>query len=641
MPINAFNRKELFEGTKGTYDIGFVIGWLYGDGSLTKRSDTGKYVASFVVSKKETEVLDILLNTINQIDGVSRKLYERNSVFEFQVGSPKFINLIMNEYGVNKKEKGIPANLWTQWNDTCIRGFIDGLFSADGHISADSHGINIVSSREKLVKDVQELLGFYGIKSNISHKSIRGGAFPNKKTYDKEYNSYVLRTTLSGRLKFHELFQLSVHHKQKNLSETKQIDKSTINQQFMILRSIEETNIHEDVWDISVKDSTHCFHLSTVTTGNCSEISLKDQEFCNLTEINASNIVSQEDLEGRVWAATLLGTLQAGYVNFHYLRSGWKKNGEKEALLGVSMTGVCSPIIETLDIKKASSLTKSINSKYAKMIGIKESRRITAIKPAGTTSLVLGTSSGIHAWHNDYYLRRVRVNKNEAIYVYLNMFYPELLEDDYFSPEKSAVITVPQKAPEGAVLRTESPIDTLERVKSFHRNWIKPGHRQGDNTHNVSCTISIKDEEWQTVGQWMWLNRDHYTGISVLPYDGGTYIQPPFEDLVDGYVFKLSNGEVIRNKASDDMLTVKFNGDEKTETKTVSELANNFSDYKLRSLKGSFEDINSIKYMTKKEQYEELVQKLKSVDVSFVPEEEDGTDLSGELACAGGACEVK
>jgi ribonucleoside-triphosphate reductase len=372
----------------------------------------------------------------------------------------------------------------------------------------------------------------------------------------------------------------------------------------------------------------------------CAEISLLDMGFCNLTEINAATVASQEDFEERVWAATILGTLQAAYTDFHYLRSGWRKNAIKEALLGVSITGIASGALDGLDIKQASLLSKEINAKYAEIIGINKAKRITTIKPSGTTSIILGTSSGVHAWHNDYYLRRIRINKNESLYPYLNTFYPELLENEFFSPETTAIITVPQKAPDGAILRTEDPIDTLNRVKKFHNDWIKPGHRSGKNTHNVSCTISIHPDEFEKVGHWMWKNRDNYTAISVLPYSGGSYKQTPFEDLVDSYILRLANGEIIRGKKAEDTVIVKYNGDEEVEEKTISELANDFEKFKYRGIFGSFEDILSIRYMTKTEQYEELVQSLKEVDVSVVLEEDDNTDLSGEAACSSGGCEI-
>lgn len=147
-----------------------------------------------------------------------------------------------------------------------------------------------------------------------------------------------------------------------------------------------------------------------------------------------------------------------------------------------------------------------------------------------TSSLVLGTSSGIHAWHNDYYVRRIRVGKNESIYMYLYVNHPELIEDEFFRPHDTAVISIPQKAPEGSILRTESVFQILERVKKVSQEWVKGGHRSGSNTHNVSATISIKEDEWRTVGDWMWDNRDFYNGLSVLPYSNHTYTQAPFED---------------------------------------------------------------------------------------------------------------
>jgi len=371
----------------------------------------------------------------------------------------------------------------------------------------------------------------------------------------------------------------------------------------------------------------------------CAEISLRTNQFCNLTTINAATIESQEDLEERVWAATLLGTLQAGYTNFHYLRPEWKKTTEKEALLGVSMTGIASGSVMSYDLKKASSLIKPLNKKYADMIGINPAARASSIKPEGTTSLLLGTSSGMHAWHNDYYLRRVRVNKNEAIYSYLSVMYPELLEDDYFSPQTTAIISVPQKAPDDAILRTEPAISSLERLKTLSIDWVRPGHSKGKNRNNVSCTISVRDDEWAEVGDWMWKNKEHYTAIAVLPYDGGTYIQAPFEDLKDGWVLKLEDDSVLRIGQGE--IEVRNGEHAEVVKKTTTELANHINGYQVRNLFGQFKNISSLRYMTKKEQYEELASRLHTVDVSNVPEDEDNTSLQGELACAGAACDVK
>ena len=266
-------------------------------------------------------------------------------------------------------------------------------------------------------------------------------------------------------------------------------------------------------------------------TNPCCEIALRPYQFCNLCEVNVSNIESQEDLNERVKAATFIGTLQAGYTEFHYLREIWRETTEKDALVGVSMTGIGSGKVLGYDMRKAADVVKRENSRVAKILGINKAARSTTVKPAGTTSLVLGTSSGIHAWHNDYYIRRLRVGKNESMYSYLSKNHPELVEDDYFRPHDTAVISVPQKAPNGAIMRTESPFKLLDRVKQVATEWVRPGHRKGSNTHNVSATISLKEGEWELAGEWMWENRNHYNGLSVLPYNGGTYVQAPFEDI--------------------------------------------------------------------------------------------------------------
>ena len=312
-------------------------------------------------------------------------------------------------------------------------------------------------------------------------------------------------------------------------------------------------------------------------TNPCCEIALRPYQFCNLVEINASSVESELDFLRRVKYATLIATMQAGYTDFHYLRDIWKKNTEKDALLGISMTGIASGTLDNYNFEElmeaSNDLIRDCNAEFAEDFGINPAARTTCVKPAGTTSLVLGTSSGIHAWHNDYYIRRIRVGKNEAIYNYLLKTLPEIVEDEAFRPHDTAVISIPQKAPEGASTRQENVFEFLERVRNYSKHWVKNGHRDGLNTHNVSATISVKENEWDSVGNWMWNNREYYNGLSVLPYDGGTYTQAPFEDITE-------------------------------------------------------------------EQYLEMVAKLKGLDMTQVIEQEDNTDLQGEIACAGGLCEI-
>jgi len=310
-------------------------------------------------------------------------------------------------------------------------------------------------------------------------------------------------------------------------------------------------------------------------TNPCCEIGLRPFQFCNLTEVNVSNITGQKDLEDRVRAAAFIGTLQAGYTDFHYLRPVWQRTTEKDALIGVSMTGIASGRVleDDISLTEAANVVKEENTRVAAIIGINKAARTTCVKPAGTTSLALGTSSGIHAWHNDYYIRRIRVGKNEPIYWHLAIHHPELVEDEYFRPHDTAVISVPQRAPEGAIMRTESAFQLLRRVKKITKEWINPGKRSGQNGHNVSATISLHDNEWIDAGEWMWDNRHHYNGLSVLPQSGGSYQQAPFEDCSE-------------------------------------------------------------------EKYAVMMEKLATVDLAKIVEEDDNTDLKGEIACAGGACEI-
>jgi len=350
------------------------------------------------------------------------------------------------------------------------------------------------------------------------------------------------------------------------------------NNSAVIVRSKVDEEVFFDLWkkiEASGSGEPGFFFTNDKEWGMnpCAEISLRPFQFCNLTTIHAGDVKDQADLNTRAKAAAFIGTLQASYTNFHYLRDIWKRTTEKEALIGVSMTGIASGGVLKLDMKEAANLVKEENARVSGLIGTNPAARCTTVKPEGTSSLVLGTSSGIHSWHSEYYTRRVRVGKNESIYTYLAIHHPELLEDEYFKPHLQAVISVPQKAPDGAITRQESALDLLKRVSKVWKEWVKPGHRKGANKNNVSVTVTMKPEEWEEVGQWMWNNKDNFTALSVLPYADHTYIQAPFEDIT-------------------------------------------------------------------KETYDVLVKNLHNINLDDVVEVTDDTNLSGEIACGGGACEV-
>jgi ribonucleoside-diphosphate reductase alpha chain len=334
-------------------------------------------------------------------------------------------------------------------------------------------------------------------------------------------------------------------------------------------------------------------------TNPCCEIGLRPYQFCNLCEVNVSDITCQEDLNDRVTAAAFFGTLQAGFTDFHYLRDVWKMTTFRDALLGIGMTGIASGEVLKYNLEVAAAVAKKTNQLITEIIGTNEAARITCIKPSGTTSIVLGTASGIHAWHAAYYLRTMRFNKNEDLAQYLMINHPELCEDDVLRPTDTLCVRIPVKAPEDSILRTETAIDTLERVKRFSTEWVKAGHVNGANTHNVSATISINQDrkytsinmsdgkgsqftlskegwldEWQAVGNWMWDNREDYNGLSVLPAFDHTYKQAPFEDITE-------------------------------------------------------------------EEYNTRINALRSLDLTKVMELDDTVDFGQVAACAGGACEIQ
>ena len=353
-------------------------------------------------------------------------------------------------------------------------------------------------------------------------------------------------------------------------------ERARSNNSIVIARPLITKDLFDTKWDVirySGSGEPGMYFTNNVELGSnpCCEISLNPYQFCNLTSINVSDLESQEDLNRRARVAAYLGTLQASYTDFHYLRAQWKKQTEKEALLGVSLTGIASIDESEFDFVEAANEAVRENERVAKLIGINPAKRVTCIKPEGTGSLVLGTSSGIHAWHNHYYKRRIRVGKNEAIYQYLLEVLPELVEDEKFGP--GAVITIPVQAPSRAKIRTEKVDEFLNRVKYFTTNWVKPGHQYGMNTHNVSATVSIQENDWNDVREWLWDNQDSFNGLSFLPYDTGTYVQAPFEDIDEN-------------------------------------------------------------------EYQKFSKYVQEINLENVLEMDDNTNLQGELACAGGACEI-
>ena len=274
-------------------------------------------------------------------------------------------------------------------------------------------------------------------------------------------------------------------------------------------------------------------------TNPCSEIILRPYQFCNLSSVIVRNGDDMDRLRNKVRLATILGTFQSTMTHFPYLRKIWQTNTEEERLLGVSMTGILdNPLLNSaydLDLPKRLEELKNVaistNASMANDLGIPVSAAITCVKPEGTVSQLTGTASGIHPQHSQYYIRRVRSDNKDPLTNFLkSQGFPS--EPCVMKPDSTTVFSFPQKVGEGAVLREDlSAIEHLDLWLVFQRHWCE---------HKPSVTISVNESEWPKVGAWTWDHFDEVTGVSYLPYDGGTYRQAPYEEIDAGTYLNMS-----------------------------------------------------------------------------------------------------
>ena len=265
-------------------------------------------------------------------------------------------------------------------------------------------------------------------------------------------------------------------------------------------------------------------------TNPCSEIILRPYQFCNLTEAVVRYDDTEETLLRKVRIASILGTIQATFTKFPYLRKVWQRNTEEERLLGVSLTGIYdNPLLTTQGDKLNELLSRlreearRANEEYATLLGIPKSAAITCVKPSGTVSQLVDSASGIHPRHSAFYIRRVRGDKKDPLTQFLiNQGVPS--EDDVYKPTQTTVFSFPIKAPAGITRSDVTPMDHLSLWLTYQRHWCE---------HKPSVTISVEEKDWPTVGAWTWENFSEISGVSYLPYDGGTYRQAPYEECTE------------------------------------------------------------------------------------------------------------
>jgi hypothetical protein len=443
---------------------------------------------------------------------------------------------------INSKTNGFAKQYRMIWE------FNKGLYNSDfqiDHIDENSKNDKLENLQLLSLKDHKEK----------SSKSKEGNNNPVFRVKNKEHYTWALKRSsiiINGNRYgwSKDKIDESLKNFNENNKEPEIKDEDVILNEKVFVQEIIWTGDTEDVYDLTVQDN-HNFYIITKTDDenylnssgilvhNCAEISLNTNQFCNLTSINQTGITSEKEFFKRIRAATIIGTLQASYTNFPYINEKWNMTTEKESLLGISFTGVADSMgfITPELLRQGAKLVLQTNEEFAKKIGINLAARTTTVKPEGSVSTIVGSASGVHDRHSKYYIRRIRMNESDPLAKYLKHEIPDLVEQDIFS-ESGVVISIPQESPKGSITRDmTSALDLLKRVNNYNVNWIKEGHRYGSNTHNCSVTISVKENEWNQLREEMWNTKDSYTGIALLPYDGGSYQQAPFEDM-DEFKFK-------------------------------------------------------------------------------------------------------
>lgn len=401
---------------------------------------------------------------------------------------------------------------------------------------------------------------------------------------------------------------------------------------------------------------------------------------CNLSTINCATIQDEEDYIERAKAAAIIGTLQAGFTDFSYLGKVSEGIIKREALLGVSMTGIMEKpeiVLEPKNQRAAARVVKETNKKIAEAIGINQAARTTCLKPEGTSSCILGTCSGIHPHHAKRYLRRVQANKSENVYNYFNEFNPQACEESVWSSNKTDdVITFPIEVPDGAKTKNQVPaLELLDVVKSTQQNWVMAGQNKNLCVkewlhHNVSNTITVQEDEWSNVANFLYKNRKYFCAVSLLPESGDKdYPQAPFTTVHTSREIVREYGEAsiwcsglieiaIRFfgedvwKACDVLLqddyvenvdAVNINKDPESLRMRANRIefwhkgrkfADKYFDSDYRRLTYCLKDVYNWKT------YCDLTRTFASIDYTLMVEHEDNTAPEQEIACANGACTV-
>jgi len=529
IPLNR-NEVQGFSDKEFSYEDGLLAGIVIVYGNLYFKEDYKYNVGSFTVNNLDFEIKDFIDKKHKEITGILPKWYARKYNKKYLECNFKstFVDYLINKLGLSysKDDKIIPNHTWTS-GDNFAMGLINGLFSTDGSVYLNKKEARVLftSNQYKLIKDIQNLLSFYGVTSVLKNTFLIG------KDYNKLNTTYSL--DINGRFIhfFNNIFKLLVSRKQNKIDEiVKKLNKPN---NYLYVKSISKRS-KESVWDISVNHYQHVFPSQHVYTGNCMEIILKNNQVCNLTEINVMGFIENGKLNKKELLEAQRLSAKIGYrmtlVEFELHH--WNQSNKDDRLIGCSLTGWQDAMnILKYSKKQQAELLKELKDvavqsadKLADELGENKPALHTTIKPSGTISILPTVSSGIHYSHSPYYIRRVRINSDDPLVKMCEelgySIYPEVGQDKKTCTTK--VIEFPIKAPKGNTKYDISAIEQLEIYKMFMENYVE---------HNASITVHVRDDEWENVKKWMNENWDSVVAVSFISLNDSFYQLMPYEAI--------------------------------------------------------------------------------------------------------------
>lgn len=633
-------------------------GLVLGDGSVHKASNNLIYLTIGIDDNDyfESEVSGLIKK---ERSGISLGAYEIQTNIKAGELPYTYERYIPKRYFYENKHK--------------VCSLLRGIYSANGSVC--NNRITLKSSSKMLIEDVQTMLSSVGIRSYYTKNKPTEIEFNNGKYICKE--SFDLNIT-TDRDKFMKYIGFIQEYKNNKI---KLIQKRKPKEAYDII-NIELISI-EETFDISVDNVSHTYWTQGCNVSNCAEVGMyayhkgkSGWQGCNLSEINCATVEGAEDFYDRCKAASIIGTLQAGYTDFPYLGGVSEQIFRREALLGVSMTGIMEKpdiILDPKVQKKGANIVKKINEKIANKIGINSAARTTLVKPSGTASSVLGTSAGIHPHHAKRYTRHVQANRNEEVYQYFNRINPQACEKSVWSSnDTDDVILFPIEIPDGSKTKNDLPaLEMLKIIRDTQINWVVTGKRDDLCVkpwlqHNVSNTVIVKDEEWEDVARYIYNNRQYFTAVSLLSNMGDKdFPQAPFTKV-------LTSREIVREYGDasiwcSGLIELALQGFDGDLWKACDVLIKNGKEYflekKYKSVGEMVSAVGQVKFIEKAKKFAEkyfegdirrltyclkdvhswkkycdLKQNFKEVDYTALVEEEDNTTLEQEIACQGGAC---